>query len=523
MQKSGGAPAGPTGTMSSGQVGAAVPLSPVSPPLSAVPVWPESEAVAPVCSPVSEPVPAVQANSAVVSQGRGPTMGASYGIGGGLPASRAGPSLHPRRHLEVPVIRSFLLTCAVAVGLSACDSGSSDNAGTTPAPEAPGLKTDVGVDAANKVVRVGVLNDESGPAAPIGKPYALGKRILVAQVNAGGSGILPDGWTVELVDRDHGYNPQNSVQAFNEIKDRVLYFGTSFGTPNTLPLVPMLERDGIVAFPASLSSKMAENAHTPPVGPSYAIESRRAMDWVVEAAGGAEHVKAGIVYQQDDYGGDGLAGWKQAAEQHGVTLVSEQTVAPGQKDFAAVVTALKDAGATHVLMTTLPSATGPILGTAAQLQYMPNWVGNTPAWIDSFFNPEVIPPVVFTNYSWVQGLPFWGETVTGMDAFTAAWEAHRSEGDAQNTYVLMSYVQGLIQLEALSRAIESGDATRAGYMAALQGISGFDAGGLIQPVDLTSVPYTTGTRTRILKPDFAAGSWTVVADYADPKAPAAAE
>ena len=437
-------------------------------------------------------------------------------------ASRMGARLpFPRRLLEVSLIRSLMLSCAVAVGLVACDSGSGEQAGPAPAGDAPGLKTDVGVDAAAKLVRIGVLNDESGPAAPIGKPYAIGKRILAAQVNAGGSGVLPDGWTVELVERDHGYNPQNSVQAFNEIKDQVLFFGTSFGTPNTLPLVPMLERDGVVAFPASLSSKMAENAHTPPVGPSYAIEAHRAMDWIVESAGGTADIKAGIVYQQDDYGGDGLAGWQAAAERLGVSIVSEQTVAPGQKDFAAVVTALKDAGATHVLMTTLPSATGPILGTAAQLQYMPQWIGNTPAWIDSFFNPEVIPPVVFTNYSWVQGLPYWGETVAGMDAFTAAWTAHKSDGDAQNTYVLMSYVQGLIQLEALKRALDSGDATRAGFKAALQGISGFDAGGLIQPVDLTSVPYTTGTRTRILKPDFDAGSWTVVSDYADPQGPAA--
>ena len=419
------------------------------------------------------------------------------------------------------MLRSLLLSCAVALGLSASDGGPSTS-GTTEPPQPQGLQADVGVDTTAKVVRIGTLNDESGPAAAIGKPYALGKRVLAAQVNAGGSGILPEGWTVELVERDHGYNPQNAVQAFNEIKDQVLFFGTSFGTPNTLPLRPMLERDGIIAFPASLSSKMAEFAFTPPAGPSYAIEAQRAMDWVVEQAGGAENVKAGIVYQQDDYGGDGLEGWQQAATAHGVTVVSEQTVAPGQKDFAAVVTALKDAGATHVLMTTLPSATGPIVGTAAQLQYMPVWVGNTPAWIDSFFNPEVIPPVVFTNFYWVQGLPYWGEAVPGMDAFTAAYDTHGAALGPKNTYVLMSYVQGLVQFHALRRSIESNDVTRAGYKAALNGVKGFDAGGLVQPVDMSSVPYVTGTRTRILKPDFENGSWTVVSDYADPAPPEAA-
>ncbi len=385
-----------------------------------------------------------------------------------------------------------------------------------PTPQAPALKADKGVDAGAKKIKIGTLNDESGPAAAIGKPFAYGKRLLAAQVNAGGSHLLPEGWTVELVERDHGYNPQNAVQAYNEIAGDVLFIGTSFGTPNTLPLRPMLERDGLVAYPASLSSQMAENAHTPPIGPSYEVEARRAMDWVVSSAGDASAVKAAIVYQQDDYGTDGLNGWKAAAAEHGVTVVSEQTIAPGQKDMAAVITGLKDAGATHVLLTTLPSGTGPIVGTAAQLGYMPTWIGNTPAWIDAFYNPEVIPSAVFGNYYQMSGLPFWGEEVPGMDAFEKAWATHGGEMGNPDSYVLLSYLQGMTQLEAARKAIEAKDVTRAGYLSALQSLDGYDAGGLMQPLTFTSVPYTTATKTRVLKPDFENKSWTVVADYAEP-------
>ena len=115
-----------------------------------------------------------------------------------------------------------------------------------------------------------------------------------------------------------------------------LFFGTSFGTPNTLPLREMLQRDNAMAFPASLSSAMAEHQQTPPLAPNYAFEAERAMDYLVESAGGADKIKAGIVYQKDDYGEDGLKGWKAAAARHGVKIVSEQTIAPGQKDMAAV-------------------------------------------------------------------------------------------------------------------------------------------------------------------------------------------
>ena len=393
-------------------------------------------------------------------------------------------------------------------------------AGTKEAPKAdtakkaPEIKTDKGVDLTNKVIKVGALNAESGPAAPLGKPFALGKRIMVAQVNAGK--MLPDGWKLEMVERDHGYNPQKSVQYYSELKDDVLFIANSFGTPTTLPLRSHLKRDNTVAFPASLSSQMAEFALTPPLGPSYAVEAERAMDWAVESSGGAANVKAAVVFQQDDYGKDGLSGWKSAAKRHGVTVVTEQAVARGQKDFSAIVTALKDAGATHVLLCVLPSATGPLLGTAAKLGFGPKWIGNTPAWLDAFFSPKVIPGAVFANFYWVQSSPFWGEDVKGMKTFLEGFKAHAGEA-RPDFYVLASYIQGLVMVEALKKAIENKDLTRAGFLKSLQGIDGFDAGGLAQPLSLTKVPYVTGTRTRVLKPDMTNKTWTVEAPYASPK------
>jgi branched-chain amino acid transport system substrate-binding protein len=413
---------------------------------------------------------------------------------------------------------------ALLLSFSVAGCGGPEAPAPTPeGPEGPAevaLEADKGVDLENKVIKIGTLDDLSGPAATISKPFANGKRLLAARINAGGSGFLPDGWKVELIERDHGYNPTKSVAAYNEIKEDVLFIGTSFGTPNTLPLRPLLEQDGMVAFPASLSSQMAAHLHTPPLGPAYELEARRAADWIAATAGA--DAKLGIVYQKDDYGEDGLMGFQAGAKHHGLTIVSEQTVAPGQKDFAAVVTGLKDAGATHVMMTTLPSATGPILGTAAQLEYMPVWVGNTPAWIDKFFVPEVIPSVVFTNYHQMNGLPYWGEPVPGMDDFLKAWETHGTEMGSPDSYTVWSYMQGMAQIEAARRAIEGGDITRAGYMTALRSIDGWDAGGMFQPVSLAGFPYVVGTKTRVLKPDFEKKSWTVAADYAEAQSAAAA-
>lgn len=408
--------------------------------------------------------------------------------------------------------RLWWLVAAVLV--SACGERGSDGA----APATPG------VDVANRTVAIGMLNDESGPVAAIGRPWATGLRILVRQVNAGGSGYLPDGWKVQLVERDHGYNPQRSVQLFNEIRDQVLFIGTSFGTPNTLPLRPLLQRHQIVAFPISLSSKMAEFEFTPPIGPSYKLEVLRALDWMVEKAGGPKHIKLGVVYQQDDYGADGLEASRDGAAKLGLQIVTTQSYAAGQPDYTAVVAGLKDAGATHVILTTVPSATAPILGVAAQLDYKPVWVGNSASWIDRFFDAKVVPSTIFQNYHWVTSFTFWGENVPLMKPFLEAYEKYGRDLAPPDYYILAAYATGLMELQALSRTIQSGDLTRAGFLKALRGMKDYETyGATPEPLDFTQLPYVTGTKTRVLKPDFAKRSWTVAGGYAAPSAPAAAQ
>jgi ABC-type branched-subunit amino acid transport system substrate-binding protein len=400
--------------------------------------------------------------------------------------------------------RLFALLLAVAV--SGC--GEREAQGPAAAP---------GVDLATKTISVGILNDESGPVAAIGRPWGTGLRVLAAQINAGGSGLLPEGWKLKLVERDHGYNPQRSVQLFNEIRDQVLFIGTSMGTPNTLPLRPLLARHQIVAFPASLSSKMSEFEYTPPIGPSYKLEAMRALDWMVQQAGGADKVKLGLVHQQDDYGADGVDAVAEAAPKLGLTVVTQQTYSPGQPDYTAIVAALKDAGATHVMLTTVPSATAPILGVAAQLDYKPVWVGNSASWIDRFFDAKVVPPAIFANYHWVTSFTFWGEDVPLMKPFLAAYEKFGRELAPPDHYILASYAVGLIEMQALSRCIASGDITREGFLKALRAMKDYDAlGATAQPLDFTKFPYATGTQTRVLKPDFAKRSWTVAGGYATP-------
>jgi ABC-type branched-subunit amino acid transport system substrate-binding protein len=398
----------------------------------------------------------------------------------------------------------FLPFVALILVSTACGGGGGDDDGA--------LR---GVDLENRVVRIGLINDLSGPAATIGRPMQLGYEMLYQAINEGGSGLLPEGWTIEWVTRDHGYNPQQSVQMYNEIHEEVLLIGLSFGTQTTLPLHPMLARDDMIAIPASLSSRTGRNELTPTITPTYRTEAQRAVDFALEQGG--PEARIGIVYQQDEYGQDSLEGLEVEAEFHGVEIVSRQAIAAGQADFTAVVSALESAGAEYVMLGILPSATGPLLGTAAQLGYAPTWMGNGPAWLDRFFDPAVIPPEVFDNYLHVSSPPFWGEDVPGMQAVLDAYEKYGASEMEPDNYIIYGWMFASAGVEAFRRALEAGDLSRDGFASALHSITGWDINGLSRPISLATVPYDAHRQIRVSRPIMAERSWEVVSDYAVPQ------
>ena len=130
----------------------------------------------------------------------------------------------------------------------------------------------------------------------------------------------------------------------------------------------------------------------------------------------------------------------------------------------------------------------------------------------------MIPSAVFGKFYLASGMPYWDEEGPGMDQFRAAYEEYGKDMNDPDFYILMSYVQGLVALEAFKRALESGEpVTGRNYLEkGVQTIDDWDANGILQPIDLTQQPYVTGTETRILRPKMEERTWEVEADFAAP-------
>jgi ABC-type branched-subunit amino acid transport system substrate-binding protein len=384
-------------------------------------------------------------------------------------------------------VRPFILAVAAVASLTLAACGTGDADQTSGGSAAGGsLKTGPGVDAEAKTIRVGDLNALSGPAAALGKPVAAGHQAYFDALNARG-GI--DGWKVELAVEDTGYQPQQHVQAFNALKGDIAILN-SFGSPTTKAIQPQFQSEKLVTVPASFDSIWGSDTTVAPVGTPYSLDIANALDYVTE--GGAKKLSVGIVYQNDEYGADGLRGFEAAKSALGFTDAGRQPYKPGDTDFTAQVQKLKAAGADAVVVTALPTATGPIVGTAATLGFTPQWILQGPSYVEQLITEDgtakgkptpvagALKGAIVTSFS----APWGDEGAPGMEQLLADQKQFAPD-QTPSIYFALAYSQGIVVEQILSKAIESGDLTRAGILAAKENLGEVDLGGITPAVTYT--------------------------------------
>jgi ABC-type branched-subunit amino acid transport system substrate-binding protein len=384
-----------------------------------------------------------------------------------------------------PSILAVVAVAATSLTLGACGTGDAGDAAGGGAAKGS-IKTGPGVDAATKTIRVGDLNALSGPAAALGKPVAAGHKAYFEALNARG-GI--DGWKIDLAIEDTGYQPQQHVQAFNALKGDIAILN-SFGSPTTKAIQPQFQRDKLVTIPASFDSIWGTDPTVAPVGTPYSIDIANALDYVTD--GGATKLSVGILYQNDEYGADGLRGFEAAREALGFTDAGHQSYKPGDSDFTAQVQKLKAAGADVVVLTALPSATGPIVGTAATLGFTPQWILQGPAYVEQLITEDGTPgakptPVagalkgaIVTSFS----APWGDDGAPGMEQLLADQKQFAPE-QPPSIYFALAYSQGKVVEQILRKALQSGDLSRAGILAAKENLGEVDLGGITPAVTYT--------------------------------------
>jgi ABC-type branched-subunit amino acid transport system substrate-binding protein len=403
-----------------------------------------------------------------------------------------------RRSIAVPTVVATVLGLAV----SACGTGSSTSTSSGDGGKAAKLQTGPGVDVATKTISIGDINALTGPAAALGNPVAAGHKAFFDGLNARG-GI--DGWKVKLTVKDSGYKPQEHVQVYNQLQQSVAMLN-SFGSPTTKAIQPQVDQQKIVTFPASFDSLWGADSVMAPVGAPYSVDIANVLDYYTES--GTKKPKIGIIYQNDEYGADGLRGFKAAKSTLGFTDAGQQSFNAGDTSFTAQVQKLKSAGADAVVVTALPSATGPIVGTAATLGFKPQWILQGPSFLEQLITKDgnvdspatpVAPALkgaLVTSFA----APWGDEQTPGMKQLVADHDQYSAKLPP-SIYFTLAYAQGQVQAAILRKAIQSGNLTREGILTAKQNLGTVELGGIAPNVSYAPQPGPPTRKSLIARID----------------------
>jgi len=367
-------------------------------------------------------------------------------------------------------------TTAAPAGTTATSAG-----GATSAAPVKELSKTAGFD--GKTIKVGVITALSGPAAVIGNQLAAGQDVFWKYYNAEKGGVAGK-YPVQPVVEDSLYDTNTTVQKYNKIKGDVVMVSQVMGTAQTLALLPLLKADKIVASPASQDAIWIREQSLFPIIEPYQIDAINGMDYLMNE-GGAKGKTICAVLQNDVYGEAGLAGLEFAGTKLGFELKAKPRYKAGDQDFTAQVNELKNANCQVVFAVSLPTEFGKILGTAAGLGFAPQWMGQSPAWVDALLATP-LKDYMTKNVMIVAVGPGWGDPKVPAAVEYAARVKQYKPDQQPNYYFSFGYYQAKAVAQLLEKAVAAGSLDHDGITTAMNSLDKLSFEGL-------AGDYTYGT------------------------------
>ena len=270
-----------------------------------------------------------------------------------------------RLGLSIPAL---LLSTALAV--SACGAQST-NSGSASGKSGQ-LSAVPGFDPSAKTITVGDIIALTGPISAGAKEQLAGQQAWYDQVNAKGG--VAGKYKINMITADNKYDAQLAVQAYQQIKDKVVMLSGILGTPSVKALVPILNRDKAVAVPSNQAAELRDEPSLLPTFPSYQTNVLNAVSYLNKQDPSLAKAKYCALGYENEWGDAIKEGLTFATKQLGTTVTDVEHYAPLDTALTAQVQALKQAGCQVVAFGGAPSNTPAMVAAATQLDFHPQWI-----------------------------------------------------------------------------------------------------------------------------------------------------
>ena len=340
--------------------------------------------------------------------------------------------------------RKFLLASAVLAVAGLAVS-------VAPAQGVVSLKSEIGVSATE--IKLGMTLPMTGSASPGYNKVPGAVKAYFDYVNTNG-GV--NGRKITLVVKDDQYVPTLAVRETNNLilRDKVMALLAPLGTANNKAVAATVNpgRRGIPTLFVNTGFSGFANAKAYPttyaILPSYIMEAKIMAEYIKDNFAGK---KIGLVYQDDDFGSDALAGFKQA----GITFAVRVAYASGSQSTSTAagwVSKLSAGGAEVVILFGVSSATAAGLGTAAVLKYAPQWILGSVGGDATTIKALGVPAGVLYNAVGGSFLPATTDTTDEYVKLFTDIYASAVPGSAFDNNVLLGMNTAFVAVQALKAA-----------------------------------------------------------------------
>jgi branched-chain amino acid transport system substrate-binding protein len=353
-------------------------------------------------------------------------------------------------------------------------------AGGALAQNAPGVTKDE--------IKIGNTEAYSGPASAygvIGKTETAYFKMLNDQ-----GGI--NGRKVNFISLDDAYSPPKTVEVVRQLLDQegVAFLFNMLGTaPNTAVEKLLNSRKIPQLFVATGADKWGNYKEFPwTIGwqPSYRVEARIYARYILKEKPDA---KIALLYQNDDFGKDYLAGMKDVLGDKYAKMVTEASYETSDATIDSQIVSLQGSGADTLLIAATPKFAAQAIRKVYDIGWKPlEFVTNVSISVASVMAPagkEKGVGLITAAYGKDPTDPVWKDD-PGMNEWRKFMAKYMPDGDMTDANTVYGYGLGLTITQVLKQCGE--DLSRANIMKQATNLKDLELPGLLPGVRINTSP-----------------------------------
>ena len=230
-------------------------------------------------------------------------------------------------------------------------------------------------------IRIGTIQDLSGPLAGFGKQARNGMQLRVDELNEQGN---INGRKLKLFVEDSGYDPKKAVLAAQKLvnQEKIFIMAGHIGTAQNMAAMPVQFDKNIVNFmPITAAREMYEPLHRLKYSfaATYYDQIRLALPKMIKEKGAK---KVCTIYQDDEFGLEVQRGAEAGLKGIGMEVAEKTTYKRGATDFSSQVARMKAAECDFVVLGTIIRETIGTIAEARKTGWSPTFFGSSAVYTD---------------------------------------------------------------------------------------------------------------------------------------------